>query len=295
MESVLYHLSFADHYTLILNIENLPMSQKKEEKEVRWNLEKPGGWEEYERLSHSRSSKLDKVTENRNKNIQEIKSDFDRIHNKILFQAFGKVTLKQKRFNCEEKMKHKYVPDEGEKWSNDENMPEGRRTSGMKQYEEWQEDDFLLDCWLFNDEEGQDGNENEGEQEDGILPEVTLNNIDTQKIVDDDEVWQEDDYLLEGWMFNDEEWQVDVELPEGWMERNESVDENEWKLHRNIPEGWMDDETEAARLLDKRNEKIEKEIQNLRESKQGSRICLENFSTTQGLKERSRGRGSQRS
>ena len=41
----------SDHYTMFLVFHNLPLGIEKKEKDVRWNLNKPGGWKKYEEVT----------------------------------------------------------------------------------------------------------------------------------------------------------------------------------------------------------------------------------------------------
>ena len=59
---------------------------------------------------------------------------------------------------------------------------------------------------------------------------------------------------------NEDKWQDDDEIPEGRM--NSVKIDKEWKDNNNLPEGRMD--SEAARLLDIRNTRIEDGFQSLR-------------------------------
>ena len=91
-------LVYPDHFPVLLTLENLPVAEKeKEEKIVRWNLAKIGGWEEYKKESEKVKEKLKEVVKNKEASIEESKAKFDKLHNKIKFKAFGKVTIIQNR------------------------------------------------------------------------------------------------------------------------------------------------------------------------------------------------------
>ena len=91
-------LVYPDHFPVLLTLKNLPLENKvKEEKVVRWNLAKEGGWEEYRKESDKVKEKLEEVVKKKDKSIEETKEEFDKIHNKVKFKAFGKVTIKQNK------------------------------------------------------------------------------------------------------------------------------------------------------------------------------------------------------
>ena len=56
-----------------------------------------GGWNRYRELAEEKSEKLTKVIEDKNKSIEMIMKEFERITSDIKFEAFGKVTLKDKK------------------------------------------------------------------------------------------------------------------------------------------------------------------------------------------------------
>ena len=62
-----------------------------------WNLAKEGGWEQYNKISEEYSKVLEKVVESKDTNIEEKMKKFDKIHNKIKYKAFGKVTISGNR------------------------------------------------------------------------------------------------------------------------------------------------------------------------------------------------------
>ena len=65
-------------------------------KETKWNLAKEGGWKSYKEISNSEAEKIAEVVEDENKTIEEVMKVFNKVHEKIKFKAFGKVTIKEK-------------------------------------------------------------------------------------------------------------------------------------------------------------------------------------------------------
>ena len=210
-------------------------------------------------MTHSRSSKINKVVENRETNIEETKVKFDKINNKILFQAFGKVTLKTKQFKQKEEINHTLAAKENrnavEEWSNNGKVPEGWKNRNGVEDETWQDDDYLLEGWLFNNdiEEEQDNEKISKDRVNRLYSGVGQVTGPRMRGVECDK--------------NEDEWQDDDEIPERRM--NSVKIDKEWKDNNNLPEGRMDEDSEAARLLDIRNKRIEDGIQSLRESNQG--------------------------
>ena len=64
------------------------------EKIVRWNLGKPGGWEDYSVISDEKSVDIIKIVKDETKTIEEIASKVEKIHEDVKFKAFGKTTIK---------------------------------------------------------------------------------------------------------------------------------------------------------------------------------------------------------
>ena len=89
-------LVYPDHYPVLLTLTGLPrVKEHKQEKVVRWNLAKEGGWSRYKELTMECKNIL-KVIENKDLSIEETKQIFDKKLDKIKFQAFGKVTIENK-------------------------------------------------------------------------------------------------------------------------------------------------------------------------------------------------------
>ena len=65
-------------------------------KEAKWNLAKKDGWEKYKQLTEAKSEKIKEIIENEQLDIEEVVEKFERIENKIKFEAFGKTSRKVK-------------------------------------------------------------------------------------------------------------------------------------------------------------------------------------------------------
>ena len=89
--------TYTDHYTIILYMENIPCFGVSKEKVIRWNLSKEGGWEAYKEITDDKSQEIIRIVEDKNKSIEDIFKDFERVDKDIKFEAFGKVTIKDKR------------------------------------------------------------------------------------------------------------------------------------------------------------------------------------------------------
>ena len=87
-------LVYHDHLSSILHLKNLPRKKKrKEEKRTIWNLARANYWTMYEKVSDEYSEELEKIVEDRNITIQEAMNKFERLHEKIKFKVFGKVSI----------------------------------------------------------------------------------------------------------------------------------------------------------------------------------------------------------
>ena len=85
---------FTDHYSVEVRIEGLPRSEKVYEKETNWNLQKPGGWESYSRLTKEAAEEIKVVAENKGLDVNETMRKVETIETKIKFKAFGKTKAK---------------------------------------------------------------------------------------------------------------------------------------------------------------------------------------------------------
>ena len=85
---------YPDHFSSILTFKNLPRKrEEKNEKRIVWNLAKENGWQIYKSLTDKYSEKLENIIGNEGISIEETMIKFNKIHNKIKFTAFGKVSI----------------------------------------------------------------------------------------------------------------------------------------------------------------------------------------------------------
>jgi hypothetical protein len=101
-------VTLSDHYPCVLTLEGLPREDKKEEKVSEWNLAKEGGWNRYTVLMEEYSGKMNKIIENKEKKMKEVMEKVDKIHNKVKFMSFVKVTIgkRSKKGKVENKTKN---------------------------------------------------------------------------------------------------------------------------------------------------------------------------------------------
>ena len=85
-----------DHFPLKIVLTNLPKRRIKTDQESSWNLQKPGGWEKYEKLSNESSEDINKLNENDNLIIEELAKKITVIVTKVRFRLFGKTKPKKK-------------------------------------------------------------------------------------------------------------------------------------------------------------------------------------------------------
>ena len=91
-----YQRVYSDHFTCILTLSDLPREKEiKQQKQTMWNLSKEGGWDEYKVLSDEHSESLEKMLDKED-TINNKMNKFNKIHDKIKYKAFGKVTIGKK-------------------------------------------------------------------------------------------------------------------------------------------------------------------------------------------------------
>ena len=92
-----YKLINTDHYSCLLTIKDLPQKRERSiEKRTVWNLSKENGWKCYKTYSDMFSEKLTKIISNEALTIEEVMTKFNKVHDKIKFKSFGKVTITNK-------------------------------------------------------------------------------------------------------------------------------------------------------------------------------------------------------
>ena len=90
-------MTYTDHFSGLLTFHGLQRTNGvKEVKEKRWNLAKEGGWDSYKKLCEEGSDKMKEVIENEDNSIEDVIDKFDKVHNKIKYKAFGKVTIRNR-------------------------------------------------------------------------------------------------------------------------------------------------------------------------------------------------------
>ena len=80
---------------MILRFKDIPMNRNKVKQEVKvgFNLNKTDGWKNYEVLTN-KCENLKKIVEDNEATIEETYNRFEKIHNKIKFQSFGKSRIR---------------------------------------------------------------------------------------------------------------------------------------------------------------------------------------------------------
>ena len=91
-----YKMVYSDHFTCLLTLSNMPkVKEARQQKQTVWNLRKEGGWNMYKILSDECSEALEKVLDNEDTINNKMKK-FNKIHERIKYKAFGKVTIGNK-------------------------------------------------------------------------------------------------------------------------------------------------------------------------------------------------------
>ena len=87
---------YPDHYAIILEMKNLPLSNGKSSVSERfqtWNLNKDGGWEKFQECTED-NEVFKKETEKDNENPTEVMKVIENELNKVKYKSFGKVTVR---------------------------------------------------------------------------------------------------------------------------------------------------------------------------------------------------------
>ena len=84
-------VTYSDHFTVTLELKDLPRQKVKEKKIKMWNLAKKDGWKRYKELTEN--VKIEDIMKDENTDVLEAVANFEKMHEKMKFQAFGKVTV----------------------------------------------------------------------------------------------------------------------------------------------------------------------------------------------------------
>jgi exonuclease III len=106
-------LVYSDHYPVLLTLSGLPRGREvAEERKTVWNFAKEGGWNRYKLLTEEYGDAFEKMVENEESTIDENMKKFDKLHEKIKFRAFGKVTIGGYKKRIEQSEKENVTADE---------------------------------------------------------------------------------------------------------------------------------------------------------------------------------------
>ena len=90
----------SDHFPIILTFKGLPVntsySKTKTFSRVIWNTNKPGGWKDYNELTMNNET-FNMISENEIDDIDETLAIFNKAHDEVKKEAFGKVKFKKKK------------------------------------------------------------------------------------------------------------------------------------------------------------------------------------------------------
>ena len=98
---------YTDHYAVKVILTGLPRRQGEVQKEITWNLNKPGGWDTYERLTKEAADKVKQVVEEargEGHEADKVMKKIDSIENEIKFKAFGKTKPPTRKKMSEKKL-----------------------------------------------------------------------------------------------------------------------------------------------------------------------------------------------
>ena len=89
-------LTPTDHHTLVISLTRLPSNSSDEDKTqlVRWNLNKTGGWKKYHEITEDKCDDLIKLVNNKELGVETLTRVFNKKHEKIMYNSFGKISYK---------------------------------------------------------------------------------------------------------------------------------------------------------------------------------------------------------
>merc|ERR1712101_51018 len=83
-----------------------PKNKNQNKPMARWNVNKPGGWSIYERITDEIADEINSIVDNDKITIDEAIKRIDTLENKVKFKAFGKTTHTKKSFDNVPKVKY---------------------------------------------------------------------------------------------------------------------------------------------------------------------------------------------
>ena len=98
-----YGVTFTDHFSVLAELQ-MPGSEVEQKKESKWNVYKPGAWNNYEWISNLFAKKMEEIIDDNNLEIEEVMAKVDKLMEKIKHKCFGKT--KPKTRSKKEQTKH---------------------------------------------------------------------------------------------------------------------------------------------------------------------------------------------
>ena len=97
---------FTDHFSLKIELSGMPKNKNESKPAARQNVNKPGGWSIYERITDEIADKINSIVDNDKITIDEAIKRIETLKNNVDFKALGKTTHTKKSFDKVPKVKY---------------------------------------------------------------------------------------------------------------------------------------------------------------------------------------------
>ena len=88
---------YTDHYTEIIELVGMPSKFLYKSPDTKWNLMRPGGWDNYERITDDYAESIGDMVKDKELHINEVVRRLDKYQEKIKYAAFGKTKEKGRK------------------------------------------------------------------------------------------------------------------------------------------------------------------------------------------------------
>ena len=89
---------YTDHFSVMIELNEMPRKQHATREEPTWNKGKPGAWDIFERVTDEYADKIEATVDDTEQNINTAMKKIEKIDTKIKFISFGKTKKKSKKF-----------------------------------------------------------------------------------------------------------------------------------------------------------------------------------------------------